>query len=194
LFNIEFATRLKRNDPATKESVVEEMFRRYSVHLAVGDIGDAHDLTHVLQRKYGDKFLASRAAPKVNGHIKLVRDIFPKEIVFERDYYISELMGLLKGGNIKFPYGSYEQVKWLIDHCCSMEVKVSANRQGDPIRHFVKGPTPNDGFMALLNAYIAYKCDITGGFSINQPKQMAYDAARQKKRIPAVTGYCPRIK
>jgi hypothetical protein len=170
------------------------MFRRYSVHLAVGDIGDAYDLTHILQRKYDERFLASRAAPRVNGYIKLSRDIFPKEIVFERDYYISELMGMLKNGNIRFPYGSYEQIRWLVNHCCSMEVKVTSNRQGDPVRHYVKGPTPNDGFMALLNAYLAYKCDVSGGFVIRQPGQMHHDVARQKQRIPAVTGYCPRMR
>ena len=194
LFRVEFATRLKRNDMATKLEVVDEMFRRYSTHLAVGDIGDAYDLTHVLQRKYNERFLASRAAPKVIGHIKYTRDIFPKEIVFERNYYISELMGLLKGGNIKFPYGSFEQINWLIKHCCSMEVKVTINRQGDPIRHYVKGPSPNDGFMALLNAYIAYKFDITQGFSIKQPQYMKYDVASKKHRIPAVTGYMPRLR
>ncbi len=194
LFNIEFATRLKRNDVQTKEDIVEEMFRRYSVHLAVGDIGDAYDLTHILQRKYDERFLASRAAPRVNGYIKLARDIFPKEIVFERDYYISELMGMLKNGNIRFPYGSYEQIRWLVNHCCSMEVKVTTNRQGDPVRHYVKGPTPNDGFMALLNAYIAYKCDVSAGFVIRQPGMMHHDVARQKQRIPAVTGYCPRMR
>ena len=194
LFKVEFATRLKRNDLTTKVEVVDELFRRYGVHLAVGDIGDAYDLTHVLQRKYNERFLASRAAPKVVGHIKYTRDIFPKEIVFERNYYISELMGLLKSGNVKFPYGSYEQISWLVHHCCSMEVKVTMNRQGDPVRHYVKGPSPNDGFMALLNAYIAYKFDITQGFSIRQPQYMKYDKAREKHRIPAVTGYIPRFR
>lgn len=194
LFAIEFATRLQRTDIQAKEDVVDEMFRRYSVHLAVGDIGDAYDLTHILQKKYDERFLASRANQQVNGHIKLRRDIFPKEIIFERDYYISELMGLLKNGNIKFPYGSYEQVRWLVSHCCSMDIKVTVNRQGDPIRHYVKGSSPNDGFMALLNAYIAYKCDITNGFTIKSPHWMNYDVTKEKDRIPAVIGYCPRMR
>jgi soluble P-type ATPase len=52
IFEVEFATRLMRNDPEEKMNVVEEMFRRYSVALSIGDIGDAFDLTHKLQRKY----------------------------------------------------------------------------------------------------------------------------------------------
>lgn len=193
LFSVEFATRLMRNDPQSKKSVVEEMFRRYSVHQAVGDIGDAFDLTHELQKMYYNKFLASRAAPKVMGHVKYNKDIFPKEIIFERDYYISELMGLLQEGAIKFPLGSFDRVSWLIDHCCSMEIKITRNRSGDPVRHYVKGATPNDGFMALLNAYLAWKYDVTQGFTIRQPQFMKYDVATSKRRIPAVLGFLPKF-
>lgn len=194
LFHIQFATKMKSADPGHKIEVVEEMFRRYSINMAVGDIGDAHDLTHILQRKWPDTFLASRAAPNVNGHIKYENEIFPKEIVFERNYYISELIGLLKNGNIKFPYGSYEKVMWLVEHCASMDVKVNINRSGDPIKTYIKGPTPNDGFMALLNAYIAYKFDITQGFQINHPKGLKFDNAKRNKGIPALLSYMPKWK
>jgi len=194
LFHIQFATKMKSADPGHKVEVVEEMFRRYSINMAVGDIGDAHDLTHILQRKWPDTFLASRAAPNVNGHIKYEDEIFPKEIVFERNYYISELIGLLKNGNIKFPYGSYEKVMWLVEHCASMDVKVNINRSGDPVKTYIKGPTPNDGFMALLNAYIAYKFDITQGFQISHPKGLKFDNAKRNKGVPALLGYMPKWK
>jgi len=48
--------------------------------------------------------------------------------------------------------------------------------------------------MALLNAYLAYKFDITQGFNIKQPQYMKYDVAQKKRRIPAVIGYMPRNK
>lgn len=194
LFQIEFATRLNRTDRQSKFDVVEELFRRYSVHLGVGDIGDAFDLTHDLQRKYNERFLAARANTKVKGRIKYNKDIFPKEILFEKDYYYSELISLLKNGNIRFPYGSYEQIMWLVTHCCSMDIKITMTKGLDPVRRYVKGPTPNDGFVALLNAYLAYKWDITQGFKIKQPQFMKYDVARKRKQIPAVLGYVPRLK
>lgn len=192
ILSVEFATRLKRNDPASKKEVVEQMFRQYSVHLAVGDIGYANDLTYILQQEHGDKFLASRATSHVKNHVKFESSIFPKEIIFERDYYIAELYGLMKQGRIKFPFGSYEQVSWLINHCCSMEIKISMDRGGELIQRYVKGSTPNDGFMALLNAYLAYKFDITGGFSINNPNLMQSDP-NERRPIPAITGYVPRM-
>lgn len=192
LFHVDFATRLIKNDPQSKLDVVEEMFRRYSVHLGVGDIGDAWDLTHNLQENYGERFLASRAAPKVTGHVKYNADIFPREIVFERDYYISELFGLLRGGAIKFPWKSLHRVEWLIDHCCSMEVKVTRDRSGDPIRRFVKGSSPNDGFMALLNAYLAWKFDITQKFTIRDPQRMKYETPTTNQSAGAITAYMPR--
>jgi hypothetical protein len=61
--------------------------------------------------------------------------------------------------------------------------------------HYVKGATPNDGFMALLNAYLAYKFDITGGFSLNtliNPNNVQ-DDPNVRRAIPAVTGYIPRM-
>lgn len=195
LFSVEFATKLNRNDMQEKQDIVEEMFRRYSVSLSVGDIGDAHDLTEILQRKHGDVFLGSRAANHVKGNIKFNDDVFPKEIVFDRDYYISELFDLLRRGCIKFPRKSWSQVEWLINHCCSMEVKVTTDRKGDPIRHYIKGSTPNDGFMALLNAYLAWKFDVTQKFNINNPANMQHGIAQNKgSGLTPILGYIPRMR
>lgn len=192
ILSIDFATRLKRNDLESKKGIVEQMFRQYSVSLAVGDIGYANDLTELLQKEYGDKFLASHANSRVNGHIKFKDDVFPSCIEFERDYYIAELYGLLKEGKIRFPYGDYEKIAWLIQHCCSMEIKPTVDRMGETGIRYVKGPTPNDGFMALLNAYLAYKFDITEGFSIKHPNLMLKDPT-ERRPIPAVIGYLPRF-
>jgi hypothetical protein len=96
----------------------------------------------------------------------------------------------MKKGMIRFPYGEYEKIAWLIEHCASMEIKPSISRTGaDPSVHYVKGGTPNDGFMALLNAYIAYKFLITRGFTNNNPLLQTTKNANK----PLVTsGYCPR--
>lgn len=193
LFNIEFATRLMRNDDETKIEIVEEMFRRYSISLAVGDIGDAFGLTQKLQRMYDDKFLASRSSHKVNGHIKYSSDEFPKIIVFEKDFYIGEIIGLLKNGNVKFPYKSFNRIDWLVNHCASMDIKVTKDKSGESIKHYVKGSSPNDGLMALLNAYLAWKFDVTQGFKIHNPMHMKYDVATTGKEVQAVLGYLPRF-
>lgn len=192
ILNIEFATRLKRNDLESKKGIVEQMFRQYSVNLAVGDIGYANDLTEILQKEYGERFLASQSASRVNGHTKFKNDFFPSTIVFEKDYYIAELYGLMKEGRIRFPYGDFEKVGWLIQHCCSMEIKPTIDRSGETGIRYVKGSTPNDGFMALLNAYLAYKFDVSNGFEITNPNQMNTDP-QKRKQIPAITGFLPRF-
>jgi hypothetical protein len=192
ILSIEFALKLKRNDPESKKEVVEQMFRQYSVQLAVGDIGYANDLTYNLQKEHGDKFLASRSCPSVKNHVRFEDSIFPKEIQFEKDYYIKELYDLMKAGRIRFPYGSYEQIGWLIGHCCSMELKQTMDRSGEMKLRYVKGSSPNDGFMALLNAYIAYKYDITSGFKIHDPNKMSVDP-KERKQIPCIIGYVPQM-
>lgn len=191
ILSIEFATILKRNDPDYKKEVVEQMFRQYNVKLGVGDIGYANDLTYNLQKEHGDKFLASRACQSVKNHIRLEDSIFPKEIQFERDYLIKELFDLMKQGRIRFP-GHYEQIGWLIEHCCSMELKTVADRSGELKLKYIKGSSPNDGFMALLNAYIAYKFDISQGFEVHDPNKLKTNPKERKKPL-AVVGYVPRM-
>lgn len=193
IFNVEFATRLMKADPETKESAVEEMFRRYNMTLAVGDIGDAYDLTHRMQRTYDEKFLASRAQHRVIGHVKYSNDEWPKTIVFEKDYYIGELLGLMKEGRIKFPGGHHHKIEWLIEHCASMDIKVTKDKSGEPIKKYVKGSGANDGLMALLNAYLAWKFDVTQAFSISNPLHMKYEIATETSPVQAVLGHVPRM-
>lgn len=189
ILSIDYAKLLKRNDFEYKKSFVDETFRRYSIERAVGDIGYAGDLTEILHRDFGERFLASRAVSRVKHHAKFNSDVFPQEIQFERNYYIAELFDKLKRGEIRFPYKYYEQIGWLVQHCSSMEIKPSIDRTGNIDIKYVKGATPNDGFMALLNAYLAFKHDTTGGFQIVHPDQ-AKDVTSPQK-IPAILGYIP---
>lgn len=189
LLSIQYATRLKRNDLESKKGIVEQIFRQYSINMAVGDIGYANDLTEILQKEYGERFLASQAASRVNGRVKFKNDFFPSTVVFERDYHIAELYGLMKQGKIRFPYKDFEKIGWLIQHCCSMEIKPMIDRSGEVSLRYVKGSSPNDGFMALLNAYLAYKFDVTNGFNISNPNQMSDPTGPRK--VPAVCGYLP---
>ena len=192
IFNIEFATRLKRNDPETKREIIEQMFRQYSVDVAVGDIGHAGDLSQNLQRQFGDKYIASRAGGEIKNHAKYVTDVFPTEIQFDREYYIGLVFDMMKKGKIKFPYGDFEKVAWLISHCCSMEMKPSKDRMGEIRTRYVKGSTPNDGFMALINAVLAALYDMSSGFTINNPNHMT--DPNVPKQIMAITGYIPKMR
>ena len=191
ILSIEFANILKRNDPEYKREVVEQIFRQYSVKLGAGDIGYANDLTYNLQKEHGSRFLATRSCPSVTNHFRFQDSIFPKEIQFEKDYLIKEVYDLMKAGRIRFPFGNYEQIGWLIDHCCSMELKPVTDRSGEVKLRYVKGSSPNDGFMALLNAYLAYKFDISQGFTVHDPNRLQVDP-KERQKILAVLGYMPR--
>lgn len=164
LLSIERAVKFKRNDIEGKKGILDKLMRDYSVQLAIGDIGFSNDFSTLMHTSYGDRYLVSRAHNKVNGHVKFSADAFPKEIVFERDHYISEAYELMKKGQFRFPYGDYEQIAWLVEHCANMEIKPSISRVGEPTIHYVKSG-PNDGFMSILNAYLAYKFLLTKGFT-----------------------------
>lgn len=192
LLSIEFCTKFKRNDSASKKGIIDQIMRQYSIQLAIGDIGFSQDFSSDLHMTYGDRYLVSRAHAKVNNYIKYRSEIIPKEILFERDYYIQELYEVMKKGQIKFPFGDYEKCAWLIDHCTSMEIKPSISRTGaDPIIHYVKGSTPNDGFCALLNAYLAYKFLITKGFTVTNLLSIQENLTQKNKPL-ALAAYIPR--
>jgi len=192
LLSIEFATKFKRNDLESKKGIIDQIMRQYSIQLAIGDIGFSQDLSETLHTIYGDRYMVSRARSKVNNYVLFRKDSFPKEIDFERDFYIRELYEKMKKGEIRFPFGDYEKIAWLIDHCSSMEIKPSISKTGaDPVIHYVKGSTPNDGFMALLNGYLAYKFLVSQGFSNNNPSSQQQNLSNGNKPL-VVTGFIPR--
>ena len=192
LFSVELALKFNRNDPEGKKGIIDNIMRQYSVDLAIGDIGYSNDLSQDLQRTYGSKYLVSRVSGRMKSDKQIFnQEVFPKEIVFEKDYYIGEMMELLKKGQIKFPLGSYDHIAWLIDHCASMELKPSISRYGDPEIHYVKGSTPNDGLMGMLNAYIAYRFLLTNGFTIKNPNLMTITPNHEKKPL-IVIGHIKR--
>jgi len=168
LLSIEFCTKFKRNDEESKRSLIDQLMRQYSVKLAIGDIGFSQEFSEKLHIAYGDRYLVSRAHNTVNGHIKYNKEVFPKEIIFQKNFYYSELIEQMKGGKIRFPLGDYEKIAWLIQHCSNNDIKPSLSRGGDPTVHYVKSG-PNDGFAALLNAYLAYKFIVTNGLLVKNP-------------------------
>lgn len=191
LLSIEFATKFKRNDVESKKGIIDAIMRQYNIKLAIGDIGYSNDFSEIMHNSYGDKYIVSRAHNKVNDKVKFNKDAFPKELVFERDFYIGEIFDLMKKGQIRFPYGDYEKIAWLVAHCASMDIKPSLSKFGDPSIHYVKGSSPNDGFMALLNAYLAYKFVITNSFTTKNPILIKQNAGSENK-ILAVTGVITR--
>jgi len=164
LYQVEFATKLKKIDLDSKKEFVENMFRLYGIRTAMGDIGFAEDLSGELKKIYGDRYKTVRNSSMVAGGFKYNKDEL--EVVVDKDKIISEVFELLRKGKIRFPWLSYERIAWLIKHCCSMESKIVV-RQGQPHQTYIKGKMQNDGLIALINAYLAYKFDKTGGFKLN---------------------------
>jgi hypothetical protein len=188
--SIEFATKFKRNDLTSKKGIIDEIMRKYSVNLGVIDLGYTRDLSEILQTEYGMKMLSSNALPRVNDKIKFADQVFPKTIMFEKDFWIADMFEQMKKGNVRFPLGSFEQISWLLQHCVNFEIKPSISRTGDVQPHYVKsGHT--DGFSALLNAYIAMKFYVSNGFKIKHPSLMKTE---KKEGIPAILGYCPKLR
>jgi Phage terminase large subunit gpA, ATPase domain len=188
-FSIEYACKFPKNDLGYKKGLIEQLMRRYSVNLGVIDLGYTGDLSEILQTEFGDRFLSSQASHRVNNHAKYNDQVFPKVITFERDYWIMDMYEQMKKGNVRFPLGSFEQINWLMQHCTAFEIKPSVSRTGE-VSPTYKKSGKNDGFMALLNAYIAYKYWVSEGFDIKNPNMFS---DKSKRKIPLVLGYVPKL-
>lgn len=162
-FVIEYAAKLKKSDLESKKEFVNNMFRLYGARSAMGDIGFAEDLSGELKIIYGEKYKTVRSSSMVAGGVKYNRDEL--EIVIDKDKTIEEIFTLLRKGRVRFPWASYERIAWLVKHCTSMESKW-VKRRGEPYKTYTKGKSQNDGLMALIYAYLAYKYDKTKGFKL----------------------------
>ena len=174
---VEHAHKLRQNNYDYKKSTIKEMYRRFSVTRGVSDWFFGQDVVHDMQMLYRDKFIGAQGSGSLANPMKYREDELI--ISYNKDLLIDELIDLFRKGKVRFPWKSYEYLEWLIDHCTSMESKIKIVG-GQPVKTFVKGPVPNDGFMALMYAYMAYKFDLTKGFSVKP-------GAKQRVELPRAT-------
>lgn len=185
-FVIEYATKLKKVGFEDKKEFVDSMFRLYGLRSAMGDIGFAHDLSDALKTVYGDRYKTVRNSSMVNGGVKYNRDEL--EVVVDKDLIIEEVFNLMRRGQIRFPWASYERIAWLVRQCCSMESRPK-QRSGVVVGNtYIKGKEQNDGLMALIYAYLAYKFDKTRGFKMNPNRPQGFNLPRP------ILGYVPKMR
>ena len=160
---VEHAHKLRKQDFDYKKETIHEMYKRFGVKQGLSDWFFGQDVVHDLQRHYGSKFLGAQGSGNLLKPLKFRED----ELIvsYNKDMMVEEIFDLFRKGKIRFPWKSFEYIEWLIDHCTSMESSIRTIG-GQPVKTYIKGPSPNDGLMALMYAYMAYKFDATKGFSI----------------------------
>lgn len=180
VLRVAYAERFKKNSLEYKLERIEELMRRYSVDLALGDIGYGQDVIPALQRAHGDKFMGASGLHRVNGKFSFKDKDFPKIVNFEKDFVLEEVFDKFKRGEFKLPYGHIGQIEWLLEHLTSMEIRTTFDRSGEVLTKYVKGTTPNDGLMALVYAYVAHRFMLTKGFTENHPDRFKDPTIRIK--------------
>jgi hypothetical protein len=169
LINVEFAYKMKSSDLQHQMEFVKEMYRKYNLSVTVADYGFGHHICGELQKVYNSKFISAVTSGNMKKSITYNKDTL--QLTWNKDYYIEELYDIMRKGKVRFPWKSFEKIDWLIEHITSMEARQTVVN-GISKKTYDKGPMPNDGFMALIYAYLAYKFDVSRGFSTpNNPSQ-----------------------
>lgn len=160
---VEHAHKIGEHRFKHKIATIKECYRRFGIQRGVSDHFYGQDVVTDLQMIYGDRFLGAQGSGNLAKPLKYREDELM--VGYHKDLLIDEIFEKFKKGKIRFPWQSYEHLEWLIDHCTSMEqgTRISS---GQPIKIYKKGSIPNDGLMALMYAYIAWKYDMTKGFTI----------------------------
>ena len=161
------------------------MYRRFGEKRGVSDWFFGQDVVEDLQQSYRDRFLAAMGSGSLKTTVKFDEDLL--RLSYNKDLMIEEIFDKIKKGKIRFPWKSYEYVEWLIDHCTSMELD-NKTIAGQPVKAYKKGPTPNDGLMALMYAYMAWKFDYTKGYSIRPGFE------KDTKLPKPVLAYAPKMR
>lgn len=192
LFKIAWAEKIQKPDLEFRLERVDQLARLYSVDLILGDIGFGYEIGKALQRKYGQKYLAISGLSKITGKFRITEEDYVNTLQFEKDYVLEQVFELLKGGNIKFPYheNDFEKISWLVEHCASMEVKVTYDVSGEQITRYVKGSIPNDGLMSLTYAYVGSLALSSNFFKVKDEDNK--DEIGKNRKLGIELGYCKR--
>lgn len=183
---IEHAHKLRERSFGYKMETINEMYRRFGIKQGIADFFFGQDVVREAQKQMGDKFLGAQGSGALNNPLKYREDELM--ISYNKDLMIEELFEKMKKGKIRFPWKSYENVEWLIDHCTSMGTSIKTRGGGQPVKTYSKGSTPNDGLMALLYAYMAWKFDSTNQFSLKP-------GAKPKSSMPRSSlAYVPKLR
>lgn len=182
---VEHAHKMGDRSPAYKRDTINEMYKRFGIRQAVSDYFFGQDIVYDMQTVYRDRFLGAQGSGSLINPYKYREDELI--ISYNKDLLVEEIFDKFRKGKIRFPWKSYEYLEWLIDHCTSMEVDIRV-ASGQQVKTYKKGSIPNDGLMALLYAYIAWKFDVTKGFSIKPGMEKKVETLR-----PALA-YAPRLK
>lgn len=192
VLTIENAVRLKKNDPDYKMNVVRKLMSDFHIDQAAADFYYGNDFVRLVQHNEGlkDKFLGCTNLS--NSKRAFSYDEKDLMVGVNKDQVLDEIFSLFKRGRIKIPAkgDSLELLSWLVDHITSMETHTKT-KDGIVLKTYKKGVIQNDGLMALMYAYTAYKFMVTRKFS-----EFAVEGVNKKRKeevVVPVVGYIPRM-
>lgn len=172
---LEHTHKLKKQDSNYRKETIHEMYKRFGVKQGVSDFFFGQSEVRDLTAHYGSRFLGAQGSGNLISPLKFREDELI--ISYNKDLLVEEIFDMFRNGKIRFPWKSFEYIEWLIDHCTSMESSIKTVG-GQPVKTYTKGTTPNDGLMALMYAVMAWKFDLTKGFSIKPGNNNQHAAPR----------------
>lgn len=193
VLTVENAVRLKKNDPDYKMNVVRKLIADFHIDQSAADFYYGNDFVRLVQHNEGlkDKFLGCTNLS--NSKRAFSYDEKDLMVGVNKDQVLDEIFALFKRGRIKIPAkgDSLELLGWLVDHITSMETHTKT-KDGIVLKTYKKGVIQNDGLMALMYAYTAYKFMVTRKFT--EQNTEGVNKKKQEDVVVPIVGYVPRMR
>jgi len=193
VLTVENAVRLKKNDPDYKMNVVRKLIADFHIDQSAADFYYGNDFVRLVQHNEGlkDKFLGCTNLS--NSKRAFSYDEKDLMVGVNKDQVLDEIFALFKRGRIKIPAkgDSLELLGWLVDHITSMETHTKT-KDGIVLKTYKKGVIQNDGLMALMYAYTAYKFMVTRKFT--EQSSEGVSKKKQDDVVVPIVGYIPRMR
>ena len=165
-FIVEHINKILDKDPDEQLNRIVSIGDKFSCRYTVCDFGYGHDKIPRLNLKIPNKVMGCYSTT-TKRPFNFSDKTDPQFISVNKDYIISELLSMIRQGKISMPYKNIDdryKTEDLITQICSMREKDRISG-GSLLKHYVKGDGPNDAFMALMYAYIAYRFFTTNKFA-----------------------------
>lgn len=164
-FKLEYCERLQVHKLEDLIKQISTLIRKYNSTMVFADHGYGKDKIDRLRDIFGAQIKAV-----YTGGTNLKKGYSYDEeigmVTVDKHYVLEEMVNFLQQYNFIFPAKKEEDIEWLWDHICGIEIYTV--EQGGMIRKRFKkkrSSQPVDGLMSLMYAFVGMRFVATGGFA-----------------------------
>ncbi len=187
-YKLEYAELVEQTSADAVVKRIEGLARKYNCVEIFADHGYGADKIEKLREKFGDSVKAVYTAG-TNLKRGYAYNEDSQMVTIDKHHALEEMIAFMQQYEFIFPAGDPEQIEWLFEHICGMEIH-AVDIAGMIRKRFKKKrqSQPVDGLMALLYAYVGRRFVRTNGFTVAGAQAVRKNAGHHNMCRPQLAG------